>query len=193
MCDDTLNWFISFITALQLISVGVGGLTISIDGFVGLLASPRLDNLANSSTLVDPWIISLVDLVVHCIIGLIDLSDLLNHWLIGLIGFGCISGLVDLISLINLGIIGLIGLLALLAHWLIDLVGFVGLSTHQLHSCLAAALIVAAAKTTRRLKHAATHGVAMACLSATKITNATISYYCATSSLDVSIHVRETI
>jgi hypothetical protein len=121
--------------------------------------------------LADCWIIGLVDLVGHCIIGLINSLYSSNYWFFSLISFSCISGLVGLISLGNHGIIGLVGLLALLACWLINLVGLIALSTHQLCNCLSIALIVAAAKTTWWLKHVASRGVATAFSSAIKIAN----------------------
>jgi hypothetical protein len=104
--------------------------------------------------------------------GPISLVD--HNGLVGFIGF-------DLVGFIGIGLISLVGFIG---H--ISLVGLSGLSLIGLISFL-----VNMAKTKLWwLKHAATRGVASVQLSATKITNATISYYPA-SLLHACLFVRE--
>jgi hypothetical protein len=151
----------------------VSFISLGIVGFIGL----SLDSLGGH--------IGHISLVGHCIIGLIKSGASTNHWpislsLIDVIGL-CLIGI---ISLGKLGITSLVGLSASLACWLISLVGF------TIRLSLATALIAAKTKILLWLEHAASHKVDALQMSASKIVNASTTYYAA-SSLHVSTFVRE--
>ena len=146
---------------------------------VGLLAMPWLKNLADSSALVDCWIIglvlssisgfgvlslisingigsfknhSLISLFIVAIISLIGSSTLVDcRIIVGFIGgFVGLSGLISNISII--GFVSLIRLLASSACWLI---GFGGVAI-----CSVAAIIAALANLSAVVRKQATRGVA---------------------------------
>jgi hypothetical protein len=184
--------------------MGLIGHTGSI-GFNNLISHNNLVNYIGrvSHTISLGDIISIVNhtgLVGH--IGLLSLNGLLDLSLISLslarlighISFAVLIGNISLnglgfIGLISLGLVGIISLIGLLASsalWLICLVSRAVLLAHCWPHILVAAMLAVACKQ-------AEHGVATMLTSANKIASMATLYFCATSSLHVSINVRETM
>jgi hypothetical protein len=134
VCLISLIGLICFISLIGISGFGLFGL-VGVRGF-GLVG-----------------LVGLVDLSIISLVGLLASSA---RQLIGLIGF---ISLIGLISFDNLGTINLIGSLVVLARLIL-----VASLVYQHRLCIrfAAAVKVAAAKTTQWLKHAATRGVATA-------------------------------
>ncbi len=102
-----------------------------------------------------------------------------NHWPISLIG------------IIGFGLIALSASAASSAWRLICISSLVGLLTHRLFCERLATAVIEATKISRRLKLAATHGVATLQSSATRIANAASTYYFTALLLHVHLLVRE--
>jgi hypothetical protein len=144
-----------------------------LDGLIGLVGHDCIVSFIGSFVgFVGLGLVSLGGLISN-----ISLVCFIGLGLVGFIGLGLVSRLIGLIGLISLGLVGIISL--------------VGLSTHRPFCERLAAAVIEATKISRRLKLAATHGVATLQLSTTRIANAASTYYFTASLLCVHSLVRE--